>query len=241
MSSAAIQALLTLQESDTAIDQHRHQRATLPERSELVALDAAVVSTTQARAEVARRRDEIATAQAASEAELAASEERMAAVRRRMGSGDAATARDITALSSGIDHLRDRVSHLEDEILAAMEEQAPLEEQVELSDRELMVLAERRQALVASLETSEARIDREIAELEAQRDVARQALTPDRLAIYDRLKPQLAGVAVARLIGSHCDGCHLTLPATELDRLRHEPPDALLYCDQCGRVLVRQN
>ena len=40
--SADIQALLVLQDLDTAIDQHRHQRATLPERAELVALDGAV-------------------------------------------------------------------------------------------------------------------------------------------------------------------------------------------------------
>jgi predicted nucleic acid-binding Zn-ribbon protein len=29
------------------------------------------------------------------------------------------------------------------------------------------------------------------------------------------------------------------LPSTELDRLRKGPPDALVFCDQCGRILVR--
>ena len=237
--SADIQALLALQDLDTAIDQHRHQRDTLPERGELVALDRAVISTGRARDEVARRRDEVVAAQEVSEAELAASEERLSAVRRRMGSGDAASARDVTALSSGIDHLLERVSHLEDEVLAAMEERTPLDEQITLAEGELAGLAERRQALTAAVAAGEARLDGEIKALEQTRDAARGSLPPERLAIYDRLRPRLAGVAVARLVGSHCDGCHLTLPATELDRLRHEPPDALVYCDQCGRVLVR--
>jgi predicted nucleic acid-binding Zn-ribbon protein len=45
-------------------------------------------------------------------------------------------------------------------------------------------------------------------------------------------------VAVARLVGNHCDGCHLTLPAMELDRIRHLPEDELVTCEQCGRILV---
>src|ERR1700722_14225131 len=162
-SSAGIQALLALQDLDVALDQHRHQRTTLPERAELSALEVAVKSTTQARAEVAGRRDGIAGAQTASETELAATEERVAAMRHRMASGAAGSARDVTALSTGIDHLRDRISHLEDDILTAMEERGPLDEQVELADRELATLAERRQALMASLAAGEARIDAEIA------------------------------------------------------------------------------
>jgi predicted nucleic acid-binding Zn-ribbon protein len=31
----------------------------------------------------------------------------------------------------------------------------------------------------------------------------------------------------------------MKLPATEIDRIKHQPPDALVHCDQCGRILVR--
>jgi predicted nucleic acid-binding Zn-ribbon protein len=44
---------------------------------------------------------------------------------------------------------------------------------------------------------------------------------------------------VARLVGNHCDGCHLTLPSMELDRIRHAPETEVFTCDQCGRILVR--
>ena len=30
-----------------------------------------------------------------------------------------------------------------------------------------------------------------------------------------------------------------TLPATELDRIKRGGPDAVVLCDQCGRILVR--
>ena len=43
---------------------------------------------------------------------------------------------------------------------------------------------------------------------------------------------------MARLTGGRCDGCHLSLPAVELDRIRHEAAGTLEYCEQCGRILV---
>jgi predicted nucleic acid-binding Zn-ribbon protein len=61
----------------------------------------------------------------------------------------------------------------------------------------------------------------------------------DLTRLYDDLRRKLGGVGAARLVNGRCSGCHLTLPATELDRIRREPPEALIRCDQCGRVLVR--
>jgi uncharacterized protein len=58
------------------------------------------------------------------------------------------------------------------------------------------------------------------------------------LATYERLRARLGGVGVARLVGTHCDGCHLTLSAVELDRVRHLPDGEVYTCEQCGRILV---
>lgn len=233
------QALLALQELDTAIDQRRHRQANLPERAELAALDDSIATANRARDEVAGRRDQVAAAQQAAEAELAATEERVSAIARRMGSGEAGAARDVTALATSLDHLRERASLLEDEVLAAMEEGGPLDEQVALVDGEIAALADRRRGVAAALAEAEATIDLAVAGLTERRDAARQAVGDGELAIYDRLRARLDGIAVARLVGTRCDGCHLTLPATELDRIRRAPADDLVYCDQCGRILVR--
>ncbi len=58
------------------------------------------------------------------------------------------------------------------------------------------------------------------------------------LARYEQLRHELGGIAVARLVGTNCGGCHLTLSAVELDRIRHEPGDAVVLCEECGRLLV---
>ncbi len=232
-------ALLALQDVDTAIDQHRHRRANLPERAELADTEAAIAQTTDARDEVVRRRDDIAGRQQGLERDLSASEERMAEINRRLSTGGIAAAREVTALNTSVEHLRARVSDLEDQILAAMEERGPLDEMADATTHDLRALEDRRQSLTEGVGRDEVEIDAEVAELERRRQEAVAAVPADLLATYDRLRARLGGIAVARLVGDHCDGCHLRLPATELDRLKHAPADELIFCDQCGRILVR--
>ena len=47
------------------------------------------------------------------------------------------------------------------------------------------------------------------------------------------------GVAVARLHGARCEGCHLEIPSAELEEVRRAPADAIVSCPECLRILVR--
>jgi predicted nucleic acid-binding Zn-ribbon protein len=48
----------------------------------------------------------------------------------------------------------------------------------------------------------------------------------------------MKGTGAARLIGSHCDGCHLELPSMEVERIRALPAGEVATCEQCGRILI---
>ena len=89
------------------------------------------------------------------------------------------------------------------------------------------------------LAAAEAEIDAEIAG-RARPSAATIAagVDPELLERYEQLRHDLGGIAVARLVGTNCGGCHLTLSAVELDRIRHEPGDAVVLCEECGRLLV---
>ena len=73
----------------------------------------------------------------------------------------------------------------------------------------------------------------------SERDRLAAEVPPDLIARYEQLRTKLGGTGAARLVGGSCGGCHLQLPAMELDRVKKAPPDAIIYCDQCGRILVR--
>ena len=233
-----LERLLAVQARDTAADRLRHRRATLPEREALAALGGAMAGLRERLAEATARRDTAAAAVRRLEGDLAATEARIAEVDKRLYSGEVTASRELQAMAADVESMKQRRSSLEDEALSAMEALEPESSEVaELSDQLARHGAEA-EGLREAIAAEEAVIDAEVVSEEATR-VTLAADVPDALlATYDRLRAKMGGVGAARLVGSSCSGCHLTLPATELARLRAEPPGTVLYCDQCGRILV---
>jgi hypothetical protein len=93
--------------------------------------------------------------------------------------------------------------------------------------------------LQAAIADAVVEIDAGIVAQSQARVEAAATVPPDLLARYERLRTQLAGTGAARLVAGSCSGCHLSLPAMEVDRIRKAPPDEVITCDQCGRILVR--
>jgi predicted nucleic acid-binding Zn-ribbon protein len=155
-----------------------------------------------------------------------------------MHSGAVTASRELTAMVDQIKSLEHRRSDLEDAELELMVAAEPL-------DAELAVLTPQRE----SLDSEGTRLRALVAEAEseiharlsqsAEARIAAAADVPEGLLkTYDALRARLGGVGVARLVGSSCGGCHLVLPAVEVDRVRRQPPDAVVTCEQCGRILV---
>lgn len=238
MAAEELQALLDLQALDTSIDQNRHRRATLVERTALEDLERRRQQTRDALEAAAAARDEVAGRQEVLESELAGAERRSGEVSRRLYSGEVSASRELQAMSDELESLKARVSAMEDQILEVLEEREPLDALVGDHESALAGLDAERDSAAAALATAEAAVDSEIAGLEAQRQEVVARVAPSLLPQYERLRSRLGGVAVSRLVGDRCDGCHLTLPATELDRIRHLPHGELVTCDQCGRILV---
>ena len=46
-------------------------------------------------------------------------------------------------------------------------------------------------------------------------------------------------VGAAALNRGRCEGCHLSLNTVDLGRIRAAPPDEVLRCEECRRILVR--
>lgn len=236
---SSLEALLVVQDHDTAVDQLRHRLRTMPERSELQALETQQRSVAVQRAEVAERRDEVAGRQAGLEQTIAASEGRIAEIDARMYSGQVSASRELQAMATEIDSIKQRISRLEDAALETMDEREPLDQTVEELDRKSQELAGEGEQLRAAIAANEAAIHEQLAQEQEARAEAANAVPEELLATYERLRTRLGGVGAARLEHGTCMGCRLRLPASELDRLKREPPETLLFCEQCGRILVR--
>ncbi|HUP86683.1 MAG TPA: C4-type zinc ribbon domain-containing protein [Acidimicrobiales bacterium] len=236
---SSLEDLLAVQGLDTALDQLRHKRANLAERSELKDVEAKRKVLEGELATAIATRDVVAARQANLEKDIAASEARIAEIDKRMYSGEVSSSRDLQAMANEIAQIKSRVSTLEDHALEAMDEREPLDAAVdELAARDAGFV-ELAAQLWAAIAAAESEIDAEIAVEEGQRSSAASAVAGELLGEYERLRGRLGGIGAARLEHGTCMGCRMKLPATELDRIKHQPPDALVHCDQCGRILVR--
>lgn len=107
---------------------------------------------------------------------------------------------------------------------------------------ELQATVEQRRAVLADSEVRLTAAEAEVlAEIDAESVRREEAVAPvpaDLLAEYASLRGGAGGIGVSRLIGSQCGGCHLTLSAMEVARLRKLPDGEVAHCDECGRILV---
>lgn len=238
LSGADLEALLAVQARDSELDRCRHRKATLPERQELAAIDAELAALARREATARAAREVVASRQDGLERTLASVEGRASEVRKRLYGGTVSATRELQAMAAEVDSLEERASALESQALEAMEELEPLDADVDAIEEEKAALNVRRADVARRLLERQAEIDGEIAELSAARGAAAAVVPEELIATYERLRQHLGGTGVARLVGSRCDGCHLTLPATALDELRHQRSGTLSFCEQCGRILV---
>jgi uncharacterized protein len=234
-----LHGLLAVQELDTQGDQLRHRRAHLAERIRLDEVSAELASVEAAGAATSSERDELQRRQAELEAELAELERRLTELDRRMRSGVVSNARDLQAMAAQIESMKRRRSDLEDAELEVLEALDPVEARVTGLQDQWAVLDREAGELRAAVSAANAAIDAELDTVVAKRAEAAAPVPVELMTTYERLRQRLGGVGAAALVGSSCSGCHLTLSAAELDRIRRLPPDAVVTCEQCGRILVR--
>lgn len=235
---SVLDQLLQLQEHDTAGDQLRHRRARLPQRQELVGLETELSTLAERRTEAESRRHDLGREQSRLEDELALVEDKRSQVDHQLYSGSVSAPRELQALQDEIAALDRRRSDLEDELLEIMDALDPIDASLDDLAAERTRLEQARDAVRGSLEEAEAAVDAEVSTIDAARSAVAADLPAEQLQAYEEARRRLGGIAVARLVGGSCGGCHLALSAVEIDHIRKLPPDQPATCEECGRLLV---
>jgi predicted nucleic acid-binding Zn-ribbon protein len=233
-----LEALLVVQELDVVADQLRHRRITLPARAEAddrrqhqQRLDAAAAAAGERHQALLRSQNRL-------EDEIEMVRTKSAEVDRTLYGGTVRNPRDLMDLQEEIAALGRRQRSLEDQELEIMEALEPLEAELASIEADRLTVRAELDRLTAEVADAEAEIDEELAELTERRLAAIAPVSPEVLDEYERLRTALGGIGVARLVGSSCSGCHLTLPAVEVDRIRHGESGPMVHCSECGRLLV---
>ena len=233
----SLAGLLDVQAEDNRIEVLRHRLASLPERAEMAARQAAVADLDARAAQLAVPRHELERDQKRLEDEVALVRAKADEEEASLYGGRVSAVRELQALLDEVTGLRRRASELEDRILELMVELEPLAEEAAALERGRGELEAAARAATVALAEAEGVVDRELAEVRARRDAAVAATAAEALARYRQLRPAFGGSAVVRLVGSRCEGCPLAMPAVEVDRIRRATA-GLATCEECGRIVL---
>lgn len=231
--------LLELQDKDTRLGQLDHRLRTLPEAARLAELEG----------QLSRLRDQVVAAetilsdlehdQVRADHDVEQVRERMTRDRQLMDSGTIGDPKQLQSLQSELDSLTRRQSDLEDVELEIME-------RVEGARAAVGQLTGERDELVRECDEVASRVHDQRADIADERRIVegeRAALATqipvDLLGLYDKIRADHGGLGAAPLHRGTCEGCRLKLPPTEIEALRVAPPDAVIRCEECRRILVR--
>lgn len=232
-------ALLAVQDHDTHADQLEHKRKTLPERAALLETMAELAAVEQRVGEVDATRHELRRSQQRLEDDITSINDKAAQHDKTLYSGTIGNPRELQTLQDEIGALKRRVVQLEDQELELMEQIEPLDATLAELAAERARLDDRAAGLRGAIVEAEVSIDDELATVRSEREALVTDVEPALLAEYQQLRPQGGGIAIARLVGGTCGGCHLSLSAVEVDRIKKLPPDEPAHCEECGRLLAR--
>ncbi|GEL94682.1 zinc ribbon domain-containing protein [Cellulomonas composti] len=229
--------LLDVQALDTRLSQLAHRRSTLPElariaelETQLVDLHTALVTSQTA---VADLRRELTKA----EADVQQVRDRATRDQNRLDSGQG-SAKDLQALQHELGSLAKRQGDLEEVELEVMERLEAHEAALTEVTAAHTALVEQRSEVEAQRDATFAQVDAEAAQVAAERAAAAAGLDAGLVTLYDKLRGQL-GTGAAALRGRRCEGCRLELNPLDLDGIKAKHEDAVVRCEECGRILVR--
>jgi predicted nucleic acid-binding Zn-ribbon protein len=236
-SPAEQKELLRLQALDTRLQQVQHQAKLLTQHAELAALAAkseAVRKTLTARSgEVEDVRTELSRI----ESDVDVVEKRIARDTDRIQ--HTSSVKDVQALETELAALKKRTSDLEDIEISVMEKLEEREAAVRAVEAERNELAAQMAELEQARDAQLGDLNRQLGELTRDREAVASAIDADVSALYEKRRVAGRGSGAALLRARTCSACTMTLTGNDLETVRKAPADEIVFCPDCGAILVR--
>ncbi len=227
---AHIEQLLILQDRDRRLAALKEQSAALPtERRRLEARKTGAAAEVDA-ARLALKENESAR----KTLELEAESRRAAIARYKQQQLETRKNEEFTALAHEIARAEEDIRGIEDRELAIMEQAEVLKQRVQTAEAmqrsALSEIAER----AKGIDEKAAVLEKEIAEVQEDREGFARNVDEDTLVVYERLLSRKSD-ALAPLAHGVCGGCHMKVSSGTAASVRTSAD--LEFCDQCGRIL----
>ncbi len=239
MASPAYEQILNIQALDLRLVQLRHRLTTHPARAEAAQASEEITRLEQVVAEVEGRHHDLERDQKRLDDEVEKIEAKRKQVEGKLYDGSVTASKELIALQDEGRSLLERQTRIEDDELEIMESLEQVGAELEAERAKVAKAVQAEEAAEEALAEATIELEAEMEQVTDERRVAAEPANPVLLARYEELSAQFDGVAVARFSDSRCDGCHMQLSAVAVDLLTRAADDAVVTCEECGRLLVR--
>ncbi|MFC1900958.1 zinc ribbon domain-containing protein [Chloroflexota bacterium] len=143
--------------------------------------------------------------------------------------------KELTDLQHESDALKANLAKHEEQALDLMEKVEAATKSVTEADRELNKLKNDWQSQQRKLTVDKEKLEKAIVSLKDKRQRMMNDIDPQTVEIYQELRKQ-KGAAVAKVQQGTCLGCRISLPVSDLQRVKGS---GMVRCSSCGRILYQ--
>lgn len=234
MEISGLADLLDLQDIDLAIDRLLHHRQTLPELAAYQEASARLELLGSEHEKVFQEMRGLERDTDKAEGELELIEVKLKESETRLYAGGM-SGRETEQKRLEVQALRGQQGTMEERVLLLLDRLDPLRAEVGRLEREKAAEAEEATRLEQLIGAAWKDIDAQIARREERKVDIAAPIPPELVKLYEQLRKTKEGVAVGRLEGGVCGGCHLALSLPEqAEAAEWDPP----RCIHCMRILV---
>ena len=166
--------------------------------------------------------------------ELEDLQEKSNRLQNKLYGGTVKNPKELLPLKDEFEFIKKKIRTKEDLLLEVMGEVEDLQARTANSVEEVQEISQRWQQEQEVLNKEKGEAEDEFDNLsKARRELAEQ-INPETLKLYEQIK-QTRGQAVARVEQGRCQGCYITLPTGQWQRVRG---GELIQCSSCSRIRI---
>ncbi|MBN1565462.1 MAG: hypothetical protein JXA10_16570 [Anaerolineae bacterium] len=155
----------------------------------------------------------------------------------RLYGGSVSNPKELEDLQHKIDERKRRRATLEDNLLETMITVEELQAALSQANDHLTAVEATWNTEYAALSDESKRLKHELKVLKTEREAAEPEVNAANLELYQTLRAQKRGQAVAVLQGEACSVCRVGQTSNIVQQVRQSKDD-IIYCSSCGRILV---
>jgi predicted nucleic acid-binding Zn-ribbon protein len=180
-----------------------------------------------------QRLDELRHQQHSAEWEIGDLETRVTTAEETLFSGRIKNPKELTNLQHEVEMLKAKRDQLEEKALVIIDQVEQSEASVARISGELETLTNEWQRQQQQLSDGMEKLRAVLSDLKEKWQLLSAEIEPQVVRLYQELRKE-KGTAVVRVEQGICRGCRISLPTTDLQRVRG---DNLVQCGSCGRIL----